>query len=950
MLIRALGPLEVRIGAMAVPLGPPKQRTVFALLALSAGRLVPVADLVDELWSDPPRSAVANVRTYAANLRRAFAASGLDRIRLDSVGPGYVLRVDPAEVDLLVFAREAADARALARPDAAAADLARAADHCAAALALWRGEPLADVVPGAALSARATALRAERAALVEDHAEIGLRLGRAGALVPALREHTLAHPLRERGWRLLMTALWEAGDPAEALSAYGRARAALVDQLGIEPGERLRALHRRILGAADHPGPAAAAAGRPSAVGPAAPAVRPAQLPAAPGGFVGRSGEVARLDALLAGVGAGPGAVVISAVSGMAGVGKTSLALHWAHRVADRFPDGQLYVDLRGFDPDGRTVSPAEAVRGFLDALDVPPSRVPADLDARVGLYRSLLAGRRMLVVLDNARNADQVRALLPGTPSALAVVTSRDQLLPLVATGAHPVALDLLSTEESHALLTDRLGGARTAAEPAAVETIVGACAGLPLALAIAAARAGRAGSSLTAVAAELADVDRRLDELDAGDLTTQVRAVFGASYATLSAPAAALFRLLGPHPGPDISAAAAASLAGRPAAVTRALLGELTRASLLAEHRPGRYAGHDLLRAYGAELATRHDPAGRRRAALRRLLDHYTHTAVAADRLLRPHRDPVALPLAPPVAGAVPEPLADREAATGWLIAEQPVLLAALARAADAGFDAHTVQLAWALDTFLDWRGHWPELVTAWQAAVRAAGRLGDPLVQGYAYRLLARGETALNHFAPAHAAFRHALDLYARAGDRVGEADTHRTYSYLSEREGDLAQAIGHTRRALAGYGAAGHRRGQAYCLNGLGWYHALRGEYGEALERCREALALLESLGDRYGQACAWDSLGYAQHHLGRYADAADCYGHAVALRRGMGARHDEAASLTRLGDAHHAAGDRVAAGVAWRSALDILDDVGPDEAAALRARLGDRAAAPAPAPT
>jgi hypothetical protein len=401
----------------------------------------------------------------------------------------------------------------------------------------------------------------------------------------------------------------------------------------------------------------------------------PAQLPRDVAGFAGRGEQLARLDELLApAAGRRPGAVVISAVSGTPGLGKTALVVHWAHRVKHRFPDGQLYVNLGGFDPGGRVMAPAEAVRGFLDALGVSAEQIPPSLDAQACLYRSLLDGRRVLIVLDNARDAEQVRPLLPGTPTALVVVTSRNQLTSLVAIdGAHPLMLDLLTEDEARELLACRLGPDRIAAEPEAVQQIIACCARLPLALTIAAARAEQSGFPLTALAAELDKATGRLDALDAGDPVSQVRTVFSWSYTALTPPAARLFRLLGLHPGTDISTAAAASLAAHPPAETRRLLAELTRASLLTEHAPGRYTFHDLLCAYATDLTHTHDPADQCHAALGRIRDHYLHPAHTAARLLPPLDDPVTL--TPPSPGVTPEQPSDHEQAMagvhsrGWL-----------------------------------------------------------------------------------------------------------------------------------------------------------------------------------------------------------------------------------------------------------------------------------------
>src|SRR5262249_40894759 len=453
----------------------------------------------------------------------------------------------------------------------------------------------------------------------------------------------------------------------------------------------------------------------------------PRQLPKAPVAFTGRVRELDRLNEALTAVldPAEPadervGVVVISAIAGTAGVGKTALAVHWAHQVADRFPDGQLYVNLRGFDQVGAVMGYAEAGRGFRDALGVPVAGIPVGVDAQAALYRSVLAGRRMLVVLDNARDPGQVRPLLPAAPGCLVLVTSRNQLCGLVAAdGARLLTLDLLTRAEARTLLARRLGPDRTAAEPDAVEEIITRCARLPLALAVVAARAAtHPRFPLHALTADLRGVHDRLDALDGGDLATDVRAVFSWSYQALGGGAARLFRLLGLHPGPDISTPApvtpppaAASLAARPAPGARALLAELARANLVVEHAPGRHTSHDLLRVYASQLAQTIDSDGERRAATGRMLDHYLHTAYAADRMLYPARDPIMLaPLRP---GVTPEQPADHQQALAWFTAEHPALLAAVEYAGATGWDTHTWQLAWTLWTFLHWQGHWHDQV---------------------------------------------------------------------------------------------------------------------------------------------------------------------------------------------------------------------------------------------
>ena len=432
-----------------------------------------------------------------------------------------------------------------------------------------------------------------------------------------------------------------------------------------------------------------------------APAV-PRQLPSAVAGFTGRAQELAELTRLMDQAAAGPGTVVISAIGGTAGVGKTALALHWAHRVADRFADGQLYANLRGFDPSGVPAAPEETVRGFLNALGVPPERVPPGPEAQAALYRGVLADKRVLIVLDNARDEEQVRPLLAASPGSLVLVTSRNQLAGLAAAnGARLLGLDVLARAEAVQLLTARLGGTRAAAEPGAVGEIADRCAGLPLALTVAAARAAtRPHFPLAALAPELRGLAGRLDALDSGDPTISVRTVFSWSYRQLAADAARMFRLLGLHPGPDISVPAAASMTGYPLPQARRLLGELARACLITEHVPGRYVFHDLLLAYAASQASDIDTGPERGAATGRLLDHYLHTAAGAANALNMSGEAIVLDAPGP--GVAPEQLTSHRQARAWFAAEHRVLLAAVTLAAESGFDRHAWQLPWAMASY--------------------------------------------------------------------------------------------------------------------------------------------------------------------------------------------------------------------------------------------------------
>jgi tetratricopeptide (TPR) repeat protein/transcriptional regulator with XRE-family HTH domain len=672
---------------------------------------------------------------------------------------------------------------------------------------------------------------------------------------------------------------------------------------------------------------------------PGQPAGAPRQLPAAVADFTGRHAELAALTRILDDADPdAPGTVVISAIGGTAGVGKTALALRWAHQAAGRFGDGQLYVNLRGFDPSGTRVAPEAAIRGFLDALGVPPARIPASSEAQAGLFRSLLAERKMLIVLDNAGDEQQVRPLLPASPASLVLVTSRSQLSGLAAAdGARLISLDLLSHDEAVQLLTARLGHARAAAEPAAVDQIASLCACLPLALAVAAARAAvRPGFPLAALAGELADSASRLDALDAGDPAASVRAVFSWSTRQFSDELARMFRLLGLHAGPDVCVPAAASLAGIPEARARRLLADLARAHVIAEHIPGRYAFHDLLRAYAAEQ-TRHLGSGDdSEAALGRMLDHYLHTAAGAALLLNPAKEPVVLP--PPRPGAAVGQPADYSQALAWFEAEHQVLLAALALAVRSRSDAHAWQLPWAMAPFLQIRGHWQEWAATQRTALAAATRLADTAAQAVCSRLLGAACTNLGDHDQARGHYASSLTLYQRLGNRLGEARIQQNLGVLAQRQRRYADALGHAEQALRLYQAIGDKASEAEALNAVGWCHDLLGGYHQARMICRQALTLCAEADHRWYEGYIWDSLGYAERHLGNLAEAAACYQRALGRHRESGDRFYEAEALTHLGDIFEVTGDLAQAGEAWQQALAILDDLQHPDADEVRAKL------------
>jgi DNA-binding SARP family transcriptional activator len=940
--VGVLGPLRVWRRETVLDLGPVQQRVVLAVLALQAGRPVGRQQMINDVWGQaPPRNAVNLIQRHVSGLRRVLEPdrpSHAPSSLLTWTDAGYLLTLPAGALDLDEFERELSRAHA----ERARGQLREAADSLRSALGFWRGLPC-EGLSSPFLDAQADRLAESRVSVLEERIELDLATGEHAGLIAELRDLVYEHPLRERLHGLLMLALYRAGRQADALTAFRDARRYLHDELGVEPGTPLQELHRQIL-VAD---PALTAAVPAKAtngstdIGPRRHA--PAQLPHPIPDFTGRDTQLAWLDELVSqGSGDTGNAVVITVITGTAGVGKSALAVHWAHRHRDLFPDGQLYVNLRGFGPAGSAMESAEAIHGFLGAFAMPPDQIPLDLDAQAALYRSMLADRRVLVVLDNARDVDQIRLLLPGSPGCVALVTSRNKLTSLVAVdGAHTVELDLLSAAEARHLLSGRLGAERVAAESASVEVIIEACARLPLALVIAAANAAASRLLLAALADELQETHGRLDVLDAGDQYADVRAVFSWSYQALDAPAARQFRLLGLHAGPDIGTSAAASLAGVPLTQARRQLAELVRAHLLTEWAPGRFAMHDLLHEYASELAVTQDTAANRRQAVHRVLDHYVHTAYVADQLLRPRRDdPVTLARPQPLVTL--ETLADYRDALAWLADERQVLLAALRQAEDYGFDTHVWQLAWAVTSYLDRHGHWYDAAASHRAALKAAERLGDVHAQAIIHCCLACAYCRLDGHKAANEHLQQALELYEAVGDQAGKAHAHRTLTWVLDRQGRYREALLHAEQALELFRIAGRPTGQARALNAVGWFHILLGEPEAGLRYCERALDAQREIADQAGQADTLDSIACAHTFLGRYDEAVAGYHQALELYREFGDRYYEAATLQALGDAYLAADDPASAISAWQNAAAILDELDMPEAGKLRARLAELA--------
>lgn len=924
--LAVIGPLLVRDGDRQIAIAAGKQRVVLAALAVRANRPVPLDELADIVWDGcPPTSATATLRNYVKRVRQALGPDTADRIVSQS--GGYLIRLDDDESDLTRFEQlcQQAGAALLA---GAWTDASVAA---AATLELWRGEPLLDVPSQALRDQVVPRLEQLRVQAIEDRIEAELHLDHYERLVPWLRELTARYPLRERFHAQLMRALAHTGRQAEALATYRQAHGVLVTELGVEPGPQLQDLHARIL-AGD---PDFAAPGRL----PGEARTTPHQLPTVVGHFIGRVNALKTLSQMADGGGQPGGATVIAVIGGGAGIGKTTLAVHWAHQNMDRFPDGQLYINLRGFDPAGTPLDVTAALRVLLNGLRIPQDRIPVGMAEQCALYRSVLSGHRILIVLDNARSAGQVRPLLPASAGCMVLVTSRHQLLGLAACeGAESLTLDLLSGSEARELLARRLGDGRLDAEPDAATRVIDLCARLPLALNIAAARAGaKPDFPLAVLADQLSHARDRLTALDTGDAAASVRAALSWSYHTLAVPAARMFQLLTVHPGPAITVPTAASLAAVSHLQAREAVAELTQSHLLTEHAPGRYAfDNDLVGVYAKELAHTECPDVERRAALRRVLDHYLYAAHSAAYLLDPDKEWA--PPVPPRAGLLPEPHPDVRHALDWLDAEHSVLLAVTARAAEAGFDEHAWQLTLTVANLLGGHRHWHDLADTLALGLEVTRRLGNRDGEALAHRYLGLTLASLAAYRDAYTHLGRALALARQCGDPAGQADAHLGISFALSQQGHHRQALGQARRALAVAEATGDRVAQARTRNATGFYSCLLGYHRQALVSCQQALDLLRTVGSRDGEGAAWHNLGLIHQRLGQHRAAIACFTRALDLFHIAHDRHRQADTLLRLGNSLQNAGESGYAHDTRHQALAILDAIQHPDAQRLRANL------------
>jgi DNA-binding SARP family transcriptional activator len=936
--VEVLGPLRAWVGPRELDLGAPLQQAAFAVLAFRVGRAASRSELIDAIWGDdPPPSAENGVHTYVKGLRRVLEPARTPRARghlLISTTAGYVLRLGSGRLDADLFDQHVREGRRLR----AAGDLAGVVRLADAALALWRAAPLSGI-PGPFAEIERTRLSELRLSLVEERAEVLLGLGRHGEVAADLPTIVSQHPFREHLRSLLMLALYRSGRQADALAAYQDARRLLTQELGIEPSHDIRRLHEQILSGDQALDPAPI-----TTIGDERPhhglRLAPAQLPHDVAGFTDREAELARLRALLpAGDKAQGGrGMAISAIDGAAGVGKTAVAVHFGHQVAGLFPDGQLYIDLRGFDPREPALPPDEALGQLLRALQIDPRQIPSDLSGQAGMYRSVLAGKRMLVVLDNAATADQVRPLLPGSSTCFVIVTSRKRLRSLVARdGARCVTLDALSPAEAVELMMPIIGSDRLAAEPGPAAGLARLCGYLPLALRIAAEHvAARPYLTLAELYSRLAVERDRLDILETDDEAAAVRAALSWSYRSLPPQSARMFRLLGLHAGTDISGSAAAVLAGTDMAGARRLLETLADAHLLEEVGPDRFRFHELVRVYASEHAAEEEAPADRDAGIRRLLSWYLHTADAADSVLDPRRPRV--PLDTPDTTVRPLTFASHDEALQWCEGERANLVAAARQAAAIEDHKTAWQLPLALFGYFYLRKPWNDWIAADQVGLSSARLLSDQFGEAAILTSLGIAYYDLRRFEEAIQCLERSLLLWHAVGFPQGEGVTLDPLGAAYRDTGRFDDAIDCFGRALLLWRAVGDSWGEGITLHNLGDTYRELQRFDEAIEHFRKSQSVRREIGDQWGLAWTLHDLGSAYAGLGQYDNALGCYRQALAIRREVGDQHGEARTLRRLGQVYRATGQPGMAGNMWRQAQTIFEDLGDPRAEQIRADL------------
>ncbi|MEH1098379.1 AfsR/SARP family transcriptional regulator [Micromonospora sp. CPCC 205561] len=890
MRYRILGALRVADGQGQPCLLDRRQSRILAVLLLSPNQMVSRDHLVDAVWDDsPPATAARQLQNCVSQLRQRLAGNR-DKHPIVPDTTGYRIQLNAGQLDAQVFGTSVA----LATDQAAAGRVTAAAAGLRDALALWRGPALAGI-KGRAIEAGSNRLDEQRLAALETCLELELAQGRQNEIIGELMHLVAANPLRERMVGLLMLALHTSGRRSEAIQTYDRLRHHLGEELGLDPGTTLQELHASILRNSAPANPAAAPH-----------RTAPRQLPVPARHFVGREPILRELDTLAEEADAHGGAIAV--LHGTGGIGKTALAVRWAHRAATFFPDGQLFVNLRGFDPRRQPLPPATVLRSLLGALGVTAEQIPADVEERASLYRSLLAERRMLIVLDNARGADQIRPLLPGGSGCMVVATSRNELTSLVAVeGARPFTLDLLSVEESRQLLNGRLGEERLATDPQAVSELIACCARLPLALTIIAARAAAHPTfPLSTFSGELTGTQRRLDAVDGGDPLTEMRSVLSWSYQRLSAPVAQMFRLLGLHGGTDIATTAAAHLAGRPTVHTRQLLTDLVRSHMVNEHIMGRYAMHDLLSAYAGELVTTHESEAERQRATRRLITYYLYAAASADVLVTPHRRRTPLPEPVSPLHELPRFTGHLEA-LGWLETERNNLTAAVRLAHDSGEHAIGWRLANLLWGLFHLGKYWDDWIATNRVGLACAQSCEDTSAEFTMHSSLGTAYRELGRFAEARQCHHSALRISRRTADRWSEAQALNGLGavYGDMRRSRLARQF--LRRSLQIRREIGDRWGEAITVCNLGEEDLVNGDLDSARHHFTVALTIRRDIGDRWGEAMALSCLGQAFVAGKQYAEALTHLSDALSMHREMNDLAMQASDLHHLGRTEHELG-------------------------------------------
>ncbi len=899
-----LGPVRAWHGENLLPAGSPQQRALLAALLLRGGRTATADELIDALWgTEPPESALAALRTYAFRLRKALGAQVLT-----SVSGGYAVRTAPGSVDVAVAEQHAAEAEK-AR---VSGDAARARELLSAALDLWDGEPLAGL-PGPYAEMQRARLIEWRLSLLDTRLELDLELGGHSEAVSELTALSAEHPLRERLRALLMLALYRSGRQAEALGVFADTRRLLADELGVDPCAELTELHQRILEA----DPDLAAPPSPGDGGAPVTTVRPAQLPATVVDFTGRAAFVSELAEELAT--ADQGVMALSAVAGIGGVGKTTLAVHVAHAARTAFPDGQLYVDLQG--QGARPAEPETVLASFLRALGTPDSAIPDGLEDRAALYRSVLDGRRVLALLDNAHDAAQVRPLLPGTPGSAALITSRVRMVDLE--GAHLVDLDVMSPEEALQLFTKIVGTERVMAERQAALDVVAACGFLPLAIRIAASRlATRRTWTVSVLARKLSDERRRLDELKAGDLA--VKATFEMGYGQLAPEQARAFRLLALPDGPDISLDAAAAVLDMDPYETESLLEALVDISLLESAAPARYRYHDLLRLYARDCADRDETPHDRQAALSRVLDFYLASAAGVYELENPGDRALAHLSSTERSGLA---FAERPEALDWLFTEAANLLAAVQQAAAIGCSGplrRAIDLLFAAQDLMESGVHLRQYEQAVRAMVETADGCGETLVAGRAHLLLGRIRSwSSSHFEEA--------DLEAQRAQLLGlAAEDPLTCSYAPNLRGLIAKdrkrygdAKEYYQQALSAFRDDCNPHATAATLSNLSRAYVELADSSSAVAAAEEAVAIYQDLHKGYRHAVALYTLGIAQTSSGELDLALSSLNEALPMFREARQQLWEGVTLHRMAEVHLAAGHHRQAAAHAEQALGLV---------------------------